>query len=329
MSAKTKKYPVLPSSGGALAVLFEGQTEIPFSGNGRISYYCHTLDSDVTFPFMRSREFLGLHFNLQNDFNYAIHSDAAHDSTSPDDAGTILKNQYNLVHVPEGLYNFSIQKGAYASLSIEFTPEYLKVFAERFPVLQDFLNKTIEGTPVLLSKTHLTAPPEILRIIHDILNNEFTGAGREIYLNSKVFDILLSSLLHITDVNNPFDNPFTKTDIVKIRQARDIILEELHKYQSLSLLAHRTGMARRRLADGFKMLYGTTIYNFLIEERLKKAMALIRDTTIPLSKISSSVGYKRFTNFSGAFKKKYGYPPREFRKTDDHSSSQPKGKDKK
>ena len=59
------------------------------------------LDTDVNFPFMRSREFLGLHFNLQNDLHYSLHNHA----------GSVSKNQYNLVHVPEALYEFSIATG--------------------------------------------------------------------------------------------------------------------------------------------------------------------------------------------------------------------------
>jgi AraC-like DNA-binding protein len=171
--------------------------------------------------------------------------------------------------------------------------------------------------PASIAKTHLTAPPEILRIVHDILNNTFTGVSRQIYLDSKVFDILLSCLLHATDVNNPFDNPLTKADIRKIRQARDLILNGLQYNQSVSLLADKISMSQRKLTNGFKMIYGKTIYNFLIDERLKKAMALIRDTNTPLHKIAVVVGYKRPTNFSDAFKKKFGYAPSELRKTTD------------
>jgi AraC family transcriptional activator of pyochelin receptor len=298
------KHPVFPSTGGAFRVIFEGKSQMPFRGTGRITYFCHALDADVDAPFMRSHEFLGLHFNLLNDFRYSIQGVS----------GMMKENQYNLVHIPKGLHEFAVPKGMYASMSIELTPEYLRVFADHFPILNDFLNNLQSSVPTAISKKHLSITQDIFPTINNILNNEFTGAQLNVYLDSKLMDIILFSLINITHADKLFDHPYTKSELEKIRQAREHILHGLQYNQSIGLLADKVGMTKRKLAAGFKLLYDKTIYDFLIDERLQKAMFLIRDTTTPLKKIALSIGYKTSANFSAAFKKRFGLAPSQVRK---------------
>lgn len=104
-------------------------------------------------------------------------------------------------------------------------------------------------------------------------------------------------------------------DIKKLQKGRDIIINNLEKdFPSLKDFALQLGTNEFKLKYGFKELYGTSVYRFLKEERLRKSKMLIRHSELPLKSVSQMVGFKSFPHFSRAFKKRYGYNPSTLRK---------------
>ncbi|TYA89191.1 helix-turn-helix domain-containing protein [Seonamhaeicola marinus] len=104
-------------------------------------------------------------------------------------------------------------------------------------------------------------------------------------------------------------------DIRKIRKGHDIIINNLDKeLPSLRDFALQLGTNEFKLKYGFKELYGTTVYRFLLLERLRKSKMMIQYTDLQLKSIAHMVGFKSFPHFSRAFKKHYEYTPSELRK---------------
>lgn len=104
-------------------------------------------------------------------------------------------------------------------------------------------------------------------------------------------------------------------DIRKIRKGHDIIIHNLEKeLPSLKDFAHQLGTNEFKLKYGFKELYGTSVYRFLIQERLRKTNMLIQYSDLPLKSIAYMTGFKSIPHFSRTFKKRYGYSPSMLRK---------------
>lgn len=107
----------------------------------------------------------------------------------------------------------------------------------------------------------------------------------------------------------------TFDDIRKIRKGRNIIMNNLERdFPSLKEFAHQLGTNEFKLKYGFKELYGTTVFRFLLQERLRKAKMLIEHTDAPLKTIAYKTGFKSIPHFSRVFKKHYGKTPSSFRK---------------
>jgi AraC-like DNA-binding protein len=64
-----------------------------------------------------------------------------------------------------------------------------------------------------------------------------------------------------------------------------------------------------KLKNGFKQLYGNTVFGLLFEERMQQAKVMLVDPEISIKELSMTVGYKNLSNFTSAFKKRFGYPP--------------------
>lgn len=107
-------------------------------------------------------------------------------------------------------------------------------------------------------------------------------------------------------------------DIRKIREGRDMILNNLQMdLPNLKDLAHQLGTNEFKLKYGFKELYGTTVFKYLLQERLRKAKTLVQYTQLNFKTISKMIGFKSVPHFSRTFSEQYGYCPKIFRKRAD------------
>lgn len=107
----------------------------------------------------------------------------------------------------------------------------------------------------------------------------------------------------------------SQKDIRMIREVHDMILNNLDRdLPKLKDLALQMGTNEFKLKYGFKQLYGTTIFKFLTQERLRKAKTLTLHTSLSLKTIAHMTGFKSIPHFSRAFKEKYGRPPSSLRK---------------
>jgi AraC-like DNA-binding protein len=103
-------------------------------------------------------------------------------------------------------------------------------------------------------------------------------------------------------------------DIRKIREGRDMILNNLQMdLPNLKDLAHQLGTNEFKLKYGFRELYGTTVFKYLVQERLRKAKTLIQYTQLNFKTIAKMVGFKSVPHFTRAFSEQYEYSPKIFR----------------
>ena len=82
---------------------------------------------------------------------------------------------------------------------------------------------------------------------------------------------------------------------------------------SLAFLADFTGISKYYLAREFKKYTGFSPNDYLITLRINRAKSLLKNTTLPASKIAHVVGIHDLNNFTNLFKKKTGMTPIQFR----------------
>lgn len=147
------------------------------------------------------------------------------------------------------------------------------------------------------------------------------GSGQKTLLNTVFFSKgdpfetgLPKKTLKVTKGTKEHKVTLTPKDIQIIRGVHDAIINNLDKdLPSLKELAHQEGTNEYKLKYGFKQVYGTTIFRFLTQERLRMARTLILHSTHTIKQIVQMTGFKSKTHFSRAFKDKYGRSPSELR----------------
>ncbi len=98
----------------------------------------------------------------------------------------------------------------------------------------------------------------------------------------------------------------------------DLIYETINARYSenikISDFSDQYFFTREYLSRLFKATYGTGIYEYLTDIRMKRACDLLEDPSVSISDIASRVGYSDSNYFSKAFRTYSGTTPSEYRK---------------
>lgn len=87
---------------------------------------------------------------------------------------------------------------------------------------------------------------------------------------------------------------------------------------TLDLLAEKANVNKYYLSHIYKEAYGISPISYMIACRVKEGKRLLADTDLPLSQISSILGFSSPSYFSQSFRKAEGVSPVEYRKTHQH-----------
>ena len=99
----------------------------------------------------------------------------------------------------------------------------------------------------------------------------------------------------------------------RLNHVHDFIESFTDGCPDLSDVATECGISVAHLRRLYKSTTGRTLHDFIEEVRVKRAKALLLDTSLPLKVISHRLGFCHPSAFSFAFKKLTGEPPRAFR----------------
>lgn len=257
---------------------------------------------DITLSTQIDSHSLAFHYTLKNNIRFIIKG-------HPENV--IHKHQYNMVYMPKVEWDYIFSKDEeYTCFEIHFSLDYLIKCREAFPLLTNFLRNVEKRTISMISHGHLYASTEMMDIIQSILQCRFTGTLKSMYLDSKIPGLLFLSLQGIPATEQlAASQNLGKYDRQKVMDAREHILQNLDNPGTLQEIAQEIGINVFKLKNGFKKMFGTTVFNFLLDERMKRAKILLYEEEKSIHEISILTGYRNFSNFSVAFKRKFGYPP--------------------
>ena len=83
---------------------------------------------------------------------------------------------------------------------------------------------------------------------------------------------------------------------------------------SLGALASDAGLSRFHFCRAFKESTGLSPHAWLRQQRLERAMNMLRETEAPIDSVAAALGYTSQTAFTAAFKKLTGETPSDWRR---------------
>ena len=143
----------------------------------------------------------------------------------------------------------------------------------------------------------------------------YQGNVRQRYLESKTLELLALKLEQMRQPEVVSNNKISlkSDDIHRLYQARQILLTDIEHPPSLLELARQVGINDFKLKRGFRQIFGTTVFGCLYEHRMERAKQLLDTHHLKVAQIAQTVGYANPSQFSAAFKRKFGFSPKVYR----------------
>lgn len=104
----------------------------------------------------------------------------------------------------------------------------------------------------------------------------------------------------------------TTTELV-VEKIKSYVLDHLGEELTRESIARQVNLSPDYMAKIFKSEVHTTLSQYIIDERMEKAVLLMRTTRLNVSQIAAEVGCDNFSYFTKLFKKHTGLTPREYR----------------
>lgn len=157
---------------------------------------------------------------------------------------------------------------------------------------------------------------EVARVAHNLLQPVYRGTMGKLWLESKAMELLTHLLDQMQDSPRP-PASLTSRDLVRVREAHQYLVSDLQAPPTLDELAAFARLPAKRLNQGFRYLFGMTVFEALLEARMQAAYQIIRDSRdIPLKHLAWSVGYSQLSNFVIAYRRRFGIPPGQHRRSE-------------
>ncbi|MEM0952888.1 MAG: AraC family transcriptional regulator [Pseudomonadota bacterium] len=168
--------------------------------------------------------------------------------------------------------------------------------------------RTTEERTFVLPKTQL-----LENIAYSFANLPRSGFSRIMTMRLKIGELLC--LLGDSSQSLPGDSTreVPVCEVRRLAQARSIITERYASPPSIAELSRMVGLNRKKLTEGFKRMFGDTVGGYSLELRMRHACDMLKLGDGSITDIALACGYEHASNFTLAFRRRFGTSPSQFR----------------
>jgi AraC family transcriptional regulator, transcriptional activator of the genes for pyochelin and ferripyochelin receptors len=219
--------------------------------------------------------------------------------------------------------NCNLQETEWWKAGEKFSRIYLRIEPQQF--FQSFGEVDLEQIPIYLRQAVIgdriqpyyqqeKITRQMQRVLRQILHCPHQGLMKRMYLESQVMELMMLHFQQFQeqgkcDRNFPARN---LSDVEKIYQAKEILLNNLENPPSLLELARQVGLNDFKLKCGFRQVFGTSAFKYLHDYRLEKARQLLGSADMKVEEVAFRVGFDSRSYFASAFRKKFGLNPKQY-----------------
>lgn len=156
--------------------------------------------------------------------------------------------------------------------------------------------------------------PALLCIVHEIERNINLSHNLErLYLYESILRLFNAFLSKANErLLDETKSRIHAADIAQLFQVRKMVLDNLVDPPSMIVLSQAAGMSVSKLQKCFKSVFGKSIIQYAIDEKMKYARNLLATNEYSVSEVGYKVGYSNLSHFSEAFNKAFLMTPKAY-----------------
>lgn len=155
--------------------------------------------------------------------------------------------------------------------------------------------------------------PSMAVVLNQLISFNLNNSIKPLYFKGKVYE-LLSLYFNRSEDADIEQCPFLvdEVNVAKLKKAKDIIIANMAEPPTLQELSEQIDLSLKKLKEGFKQIYGDTVYGFLFDYKMEVARKLLESGEHNVNEVGLKVGYSTSSHFIAAFKKKFGTTPKKY-----------------
>ena len=272
--------------------------------NDIIYYDYKNLESKkVYMNYETEKSFIQFHFCLKGDISFEYNNGAY---AFPLQQGNLILLYNPIMNLPVNALLNHNTKLVSLLIRIEKFHSLFSETAESIPFLSDEnINKKF------YKEYKLT--PIMTTILVQMMNQNISDNVKKLYFKGKVFE-LLSLLFNVGKEMNIEQCPFLADDknVKKIKKAKEIIISRMSEPPMLKAFADQVEIPFKNLKEGFKQVYGNTVFGFLYDYKMNVASNMLSSKNYNVNEVALHLGYSTSSHFINAFKNKFGTTPKKY-----------------
>lgn len=155
--------------------------------------------------------------------------------------------------------------------------------------------------------------PSMSIVLNQLMNYNLHPTIKPLYFKGKAYE-LLSLYFNRPEDADIEQCPFLadEDNVSKIKKAKQIMISRMAEPPTLQQLADEINLPINRLKEGFKQIYGDSVFSFLFDYKMEVARQLLATGSHNVNEVGLKIGYSTSSHFIAAFKKKFGTTPKKF-----------------
>ncbi|MCW8981015.1 MAG: AraC family transcriptional regulator [Altibacter sp.] len=158
-----------------------------------------------------------------------------------------------------------------------------------------------------------TISPSMAIVLNQLMNYNLHPSIKPLYFKAKAYE-LLSLYFNRPAEANVEQCPFLadEDNVLKIKRAKEIIIARMAEPPTLQELAEEIKLPINKLKEGFKQIYGDSVFSFLFDYKMEVARQLLASGNHNVNEVGLKVGYSTASHFIASFKKRFGTTPKKY-----------------
>ncbi|MEO5562734.1 MAG: AraC family transcriptional regulator [Chitinophagaceae bacterium] len=170
-----------------------------------------------------------------------------------------------------------------------------------------FYNILMNKTPVLFSGVASLNAHHSLSNAYAHINTNHPDAS---YISTKTISLLSDIFMNVAkrhETNHHKNDLIMEEKIILLEKIIDAHLDK--NLPPINVIAKQLALSESTLKRNFKLLCGSTIYEYYLKKKMQKARELMDENPVTVKEVAYKLGYEKVSNFITMFKKYYEFSP--------------------
>lgn len=197
-------------------------------------------------------------------------------------------------------------------ITVAAHPDYFQQWEQEYTILPKPLQKFIKADSIQPFHHNLgRTPTGMVQVLQQIMECPYQGWVQKMFLEGKALELLALQFAQWSEPqpSATLGSSVNPDDVERLHFASQILIQRASNPPSLLELARQVGLNDRKLKQGFRSCFGTTVFGYLQDYRLERSQQLLESGEMSVTEVAHAVGYASLPSFSKAFRKKFGHSP--------------------